>query len=306
MMPSWKITPKVQEELKNNLNIHFQIIYKDILDQNEILKLINRVLDLFQNKDTTFLDPVTKSGVFLREIAKRLNKGLETQIPNQQERINHIFKNQLYGIAITELTSLLARRSTYCSKKANGKLVWSTAFWDMTQNENGTYLTIKQKLNGNPVTFKLEGDSEHLVLSNNKLKTVLASISGDKDTYSGVKADLVGSWKSPFYDTKTKEVANTETKVRHMWKQGFEFNEDGTFVRHQQEGKKAESESGVWTLSKDGNFIKLHFAKDGNVENIYKREVLNIDQFRNDWMRVNTESADKDQNISAYDLHKRS
>ena len=38
-MPSWKITPKVQEELKNNLNIHFQIIYKDILDQNEILKV---------------------------------------------------------------------------------------------------------------------------------------------------------------------------------------------------------------------------------------------------------------------------
>ncbi|MGO3262841.1 MAG: Eco57I restriction-modification methylase domain-containing protein [Mesonia sp.] len=89
-------------------------------------KLVNQMLDmlpqeLFERKDTTFLDPVTKSGVFLREIAKRLNKGLEPQIPNQQERINHIFKNQLYGIAITELTSLLARRSTYCSKKANGK-----------------------------------------------------------------------------------------------------------------------------------------------------------------------------------------
>ena len=57
MMPSWKITPKVQEELKNNLNIHFQIIYKDILDQNEILKLINRVLDLFQNKDLGISEP---------------------------------------------------------------------------------------------------------------------------------------------------------------------------------------------------------------------------------------------------------
>ena len=96
-------------------------------------KLVNQMLDmlpqdLFQNKDTTFLDPVTKSGVFLREIAKRLNKGLETQIPNQQERINHIFKNQLYGIAITELTSLLARRSTYCSKKANGKYSVCTEF----------------------------------------------------------------------------------------------------------------------------------------------------------------------------------
>ena len=57
MMPSWKITLKVQEELKNNLNIHFQIIYKDILDQNEILKLINRVLDLFQNKDLGISEP---------------------------------------------------------------------------------------------------------------------------------------------------------------------------------------------------------------------------------------------------------
>ena len=57
MMPSWKIILKVQEELKNNLNIHFQIIYKDILDQNEILKLINRVLDLFQNKDLGISEP---------------------------------------------------------------------------------------------------------------------------------------------------------------------------------------------------------------------------------------------------------
>ena len=57
MKPSWKITPKVQEELKNNLNIHFQIIYKGILDQNEILKLINRVLDLFQNKDLGISEP---------------------------------------------------------------------------------------------------------------------------------------------------------------------------------------------------------------------------------------------------------
>ncbi len=88
--------------------------------------LANQILDslpqeLFTNSKTTFLDPVSKSGVFLREIAKRLMKGLETQIPNQQERLNHIFTNQVFGIAITELTSLLSRRSVYCSKIANGK-----------------------------------------------------------------------------------------------------------------------------------------------------------------------------------------
>lgn len=88
--------------------------------------LANQILDLlpnsiWSNKNAKFLDPVSKSGVFLREIAKRLMLGLETQIPDKQTRINHIYKNQLYGIAITELTSLLSRRSVYCSKTANGK-----------------------------------------------------------------------------------------------------------------------------------------------------------------------------------------
>ncbi|MFM2083712.1 MAG: hypothetical protein RLY95_530 [Pseudomonadota bacterium] len=89
-------------------------------------ELVNQMLDmlpsdLWGNQEAKFLDPVTKSGVFLREIAKRLNKGLAEQIPDQQTRINHIFKHQLYGIAITELTSLLARRSLYCAKVANSE-----------------------------------------------------------------------------------------------------------------------------------------------------------------------------------------
>lgn len=89
-------------------------------------KLVNEILDLlpedlWSDKSITFIDPFTKSGVFLREIAKRLMEGLKDVIPDQQQRINHIFKNQIFGIAITELTSLLARRSVYCSKTANGK-----------------------------------------------------------------------------------------------------------------------------------------------------------------------------------------
>ena len=86
---------------------------------NDILDLLP--VELWSNPEAKFLDPVCKSGVFLREIAKRLIKGLETQIPDQQERVNHIFGTQLYGIAITELTSLLSRRSVYCSKLANGE-----------------------------------------------------------------------------------------------------------------------------------------------------------------------------------------
>jgi site-specific DNA-methyltransferase (adenine-specific) len=89
-------------------------------------KLANQILDLlpaalWSDKKATFLDPECKSGVFLREIAKRLDEGLKKQIPDRQKRLNHIFRNQLYGLGITELTGLLSRRSVYCSKTANGK-----------------------------------------------------------------------------------------------------------------------------------------------------------------------------------------
>ncbi len=89
-------------------------------------QLANRILNLlppnlWNDKNATFLDPCCKSGVFLREITKRLDKGLEKSIPERQKRMNHIFKHQLYGLAITELTALLSRRSVYCSKTANGK-----------------------------------------------------------------------------------------------------------------------------------------------------------------------------------------
>ena len=77
--------------------------------------------ELFRDPNATFLDPACKSGVFLREIAKRLLIGLEDQIPDLQERVDHIFQKQLYGIAITELTSLLSRRSLYCSKYPNSR-----------------------------------------------------------------------------------------------------------------------------------------------------------------------------------------
>lgn len=89
-------------------------------------ELVNRILDmlpseLWSNPDTRVLDPCSKSGVFLREIAKRMIEGEKNVIPDLQERIDHIFHKQLYGIAITELTSLLSRRSLYCSKMANGQ-----------------------------------------------------------------------------------------------------------------------------------------------------------------------------------------
>jgi hypothetical protein len=77
--------------------------------------------NLWADKTVRFLDPFTKSGVFLREITSRLTEGLAQQMPNLQERVDHILTQQVFGIGITKLTSLLARRSVYCSKYANGQ-----------------------------------------------------------------------------------------------------------------------------------------------------------------------------------------
>jgi site-specific DNA-methyltransferase (adenine-specific) len=102
-------------------------------------KLANQILDtlpkeIWIDKNIKFLDPVAKSGVFLREITKRLITGLESQIPDLQTRINHILANQVFGIAITEITALISRRTLYCAKKANGKYSISSDFADEIGN----------------------------------------------------------------------------------------------------------------------------------------------------------------------------
>ncbi|MEX2375628.1 MAG: Eco57I restriction-modification methylase domain-containing protein [Dehalococcoidia bacterium] len=94
---------------------------------NEMLDLLARAwaddnngADIWADPDVTFLDPFTKSGVFLREIVRRLTDGLIITFPDLAERVDYIVTRQVYGIGITQLTALLARRSVYCSKYANG------------------------------------------------------------------------------------------------------------------------------------------------------------------------------------------
>jgi hypothetical protein len=84
--------------------------------------------DLWADRTVKFLDPCVKSGVFLREITSRLTKGLAAEIPDLQERVDHILTSQIFGISITFLTSLLARRSIYCSKHASGPHSIATSF----------------------------------------------------------------------------------------------------------------------------------------------------------------------------------
>lgn len=89
-------------------------------------KLAKQVLDLlppevWSNPELTFLDPGAKTGVFLREITRRLMDGLASTIPDETERLEHVLRKMVWGVAITELTSLMSRRTLYCSKNASGE-----------------------------------------------------------------------------------------------------------------------------------------------------------------------------------------
>jgi site-specific DNA-methyltransferase (adenine-specific) len=77
--------------------------------------------NIWADKNVTFLDPCTKSGVFLREITNRLTNGLAAEFPDLEQRVDHILTKQVFGIGITYLTGMLGRRSLYCSKHANGE-----------------------------------------------------------------------------------------------------------------------------------------------------------------------------------------
>lgn len=134
--------------------------------------LVNNILDLlpaelWSDPNARFLDPVSKSGVFLREMAKRLTNGLEKKIPDKQDRINHIFTKQLYGIAITELTSLLSRRSVYCSKTANGKY----SVCELFTNEQGNIYYERLQHTWENVKCKYCGASQEVYDRENALET---------------------------------------------------------------------------------------------------------------------------------------
>jgi site-specific DNA-methyltransferase (adenine-specific) len=90
--------------------------------------------NIWADKTVTFLDPFTKSGVFLRQITSRLREGLSDEFPDLHQRVDHILTKQIFGIGITRLTSLIARRSLYCSKWANGKHSIASSFSDEDGN----------------------------------------------------------------------------------------------------------------------------------------------------------------------------
>ena len=156
-------------------------------------ELANRMLDLlpqelFQNPKARFLDPCCKSGVFLREVVKRLLIGLESQMPNLQERIDHIMTKQVFGIACTDLTAEMSRRTLYCSKLANGKYSVTRTF----RNDAGNVWYQRCRH-----TWNAQGRCEHC--------------GANKGEY--LRTDTRESYAYPFIHKPIKEIFNMQFDV---------------------------------------------------------------------------------------------
>lgn len=76
--------------------------------------------EVWTRPDFVWLDPFSKSGVFLREVAARLLVSLADWEPDFAKRRDHILRNMLFGASITEMTGIISRRSLYCSADAAG------------------------------------------------------------------------------------------------------------------------------------------------------------------------------------------
>jgi site-specific DNA-methyltransferase (adenine-specific) len=113
MSTNWSGQPDILEVIAN-------------LSNNEVFtppRVVNAILDLlpesvWSDKSLRWLDPGSKTGVFPREIARRLMIGLAEAIPDEEERLRHIHTEMVFAIAITDTTAKMSRRSLYCSKDA--------------------------------------------------------------------------------------------------------------------------------------------------------------------------------------------
>ena len=196
-------------------------------------ELANRMLDtlaeawatnhnganLWADPTVKFLDPFTKSGVFLREITRRLTQGLAEETPDLEERVNHIVTKQVYGIAITHLTSLLARRSVYCSKHANGKHSIAKGF---TTEEGNIWFErmehswgkTKCKFCGAPKAI-LDREAElenyaYAFIHTDNIKTQIAALFGDNMQFDVI----IGN---PPYQMKGGAGGSSDSSIYHLF-----------------------------------------------------------------------------------------
>lgn len=188
---------------------------------------------IWADSSVRFLDPCTKSGVFLREITKRLIEGLKVQIPDLQERVDHILTKQVFGIGITRLTALLARRSLYCSKHATGEHSVAKSF----DNDNGniwfartehTWLGDKCKFCDAPRALFDRGPElenyAYLFLHTEDIKAYLGTLFGGNMEFDVIIGNPPyqmtggggGTNDSPIYDLFVQQAVKLEPKFLSM------------------------------------------------------------------------------------------
>jgi hypothetical protein len=146
---------------------------------------------IWAKSEVRFLDPFTKSGVFLREITKRLLLGLESEIPVLQDRVDHILTKQVFGIATAELEGLIARRSLYCAKFANSEHSITQKF----ENDQGNIWYEK--------TFHTWSGGRNRVLTANEAGELVEVTTDGKCEYCGANKkdydrDSLESYAYPF------------------------------------------------------------------------------------------------------------
>lgn len=192
----------------------------------------NKGANIWADKTVKFLDPCTKSGVFLREITSRLTKGLEQEIPDLEKRVNHILTRQVFGIGITQITSLLARRSLYCSKHANGKHSIAKGF--TSDDGNIWFKRLKHTWDGDKCKFcganrrdydrgaGLETHAYAFIHTDN-IKTRLAEIFGGNMQFDVIignppyqlgqsGGEAVGGFAMPIYQEFVKAAKNLDPR----------------------------------------------------------------------------------------------
>ncbi len=176
--------------------------------------------NIWADSSVKFLDPFTKTGVFLREITRRFVQGLEKEIPELGKRVDHILTKQVYGIAITQITSLLARRSLYCTKHANGEHSIAGGFDDEAGNVwferlEHTWEGNKCRFCGAPkAIFDRENGLEthaYAFIHTDDIKTRVAELFGEDTMQFDV---IIGN---PPYQMKGGAGGSSDSSIYHLF-----------------------------------------------------------------------------------------
>ena len=169
---------------------------------------------IWSDPDLKILDPVCKTGIFLREAAERLNEGLKNKIKNDQKRINHILKNQIFGIATTEIASLIARRSIYYSKDSNGKYSACKIFKDAKGNI--LYSSIKHEWkNGKCLYCGAAQTNRHEDFNNEQYASEFIHTENVQELFPNMKFDVIIG--NPPYQISAGGHSRSASTIYHLF-----------------------------------------------------------------------------------------